>query len=206
MGVFYAYSNNRPETKMTYEKVCKKFPKDEIIDVSYNDSINSHLLLNKIKNHVKSSFIFVCDLTPDYIINEKESESIQIVLPNPNAMLELGFALNYFENNNIILLMNEKISKKIPSMLNGFDIIYYNSNERNYISVIVKKIESNIDNILTNYAYILENKEWKTFDYTLSNKFITSLEGIVDIKLTKNIIRINKEINQAVILLYGITR
>ena len=121
MNIFYAYSNNRPETKMTYDKVCEKI--DNIIDVDDNDINNSHQLLNKIKNHIKSADIFVCDITPDHILTEN------IPLPNPNAMIELGYALQYFENSNIILLLNEKISKIIPSMLSGFELLYYNSDE-----------------------------------------------------------------------------
>ena len=44
-------------------------------------------------------------------------------------MIELGSALQYFENSNIILLLIEKISKNIPSMLLGFELLYYNSDE-----------------------------------------------------------------------------
>ncbi len=44
-------------------------------------------------------------------------------------MIKLGYALQYFENSNIILLLNEKISKNIPSMLSGFELLYYNSDE-----------------------------------------------------------------------------
>ena len=112
MNIFFTYSNNRPETKMTYDKVCGNL--DNIIDVDNNDTNNSHQLLDKIINHIKSVDIFVCDITPDYILNDNISS------PNPNAMIELGFALQYFETNNIILLLNEKFSINIPSMLSGF--------------------------------------------------------------------------------------
>ena len=36
MTIFYAYSNNRDETKMTYDKVCEKLD-NIIIDVCNND-------------------------------------------------------------------------------------------------------------------------------------------------------------------------
>ena len=39
-------------------------------------------------------------------------------------MLELGYALQLHGKSNIILLLNENISRKLPSMLNGFDITY----------------------------------------------------------------------------------
>ena len=125
MSVFYAYSNNRDETKMTYEKVCEKL--DIIIDVDNNDINNSHQLLDKIKNHIKSSNLFVCDITPDNFVPNTE-----ISLPNPNTMIELGYALQYFETNNIILLLNDKISKNKPSMLSGFEITFYNSDSPDY--------------------------------------------------------------------------
>ena len=40
MSVFYAYSNNRDETRITYEKVCDNI--DNIIDVCNNDPNNSN--------------------------------------------------------------------------------------------------------------------------------------------------------------------
>jgi len=40
----------------------------------------------------------VCDITPDHIIDN------EVILPNPNVMIELGYALQYFETNNIIIL------------------------------------------------------------------------------------------------------
>ena len=68
--------------------MCEKIK--NIIDVDNNDIYNSHQLLNKIQNHIKSADIFVCDITPDYILNDNLS------LPNPNAMIELGIVLHYF--------------------------------------------------------------------------------------------------------------
>jgi hypothetical protein len=47
MSVFYAYSNNRDETRNTYDKICEKID-DIIIDVDNNDPLNSHQLLDKI--------------------------------------------------------------------------------------------------------------------------------------------------------------
>jgi hypothetical protein len=58
---------------------------------------------------------------------------------------------------------------------------------------IIEKIESNINN----YKF---NDDWKTFNYPLSQKIITSLQGIIDINSNNYNIRINHKINQAVIL------
>jgi len=149
---------------MTYEKVCDNI--DNIIDVCDNDLNNSYQLLNIIKNYIKTADIFVGDITPDYIINNT------ILLPNPNAMNELGYALRYFENSNIILLLNKKICDKIPSMLSGFELLYYNSDYTYYYFDIVDKIKSKGNNYKS-------NEGCKTFDYSLLQKFITSLHECV---------------------------
>jgi len=132
----------------------------------------------------------LCDITPDYILNDNTT------LPNPNAMIELGYALQYFEHSNIILLLNKKISKNIvPSLLLGFDLLYYDTDETEYYLDIVEKIKSNVNNYKSDDG-------WKTFNYQLSKKFITSLQGFIDITLglIDYTIRINNKINQAVIL------
>jgi hypothetical protein len=171
---------------MTYEKVCEKL--DIIIDVDNNDINNSHQLLDKIKNHIKSSNLFVCDITPDNFVPNTE-----ISLPNPNTMIELGYALQYFETNNIILLLNDKISKNKPSMLSGFEITFYNSDSPDYYLDIIEKIESNMNNLYNKIG-------WSNFIYSLSDKFIISLQGIIDINISNYIIRVNNQNEQAVIL------
>lgn len=55
-------------------------------------------------------------------------------------MLELGYALDKFNKNNIILISNEKITKIISSMINDFEILYYNTDLIDYESGIVDKI------------------------------------------------------------------
>jgi len=50
--------SNRDESKITYDKVCENLD-NIIIDVCNNDKNNSHQLLDKIKNHIKSADIFV---------------------------------------------------------------------------------------------------------------------------------------------------
>ena len=69
--------------------------------------------------------------------------------------------------------------------------------DTDYYLNIVGKIESNNNN------YSVESNDgWKTFNYSLSQKFITSLQGIIDITLgvIDYTIRINHKIKQAVIL------
>lgn len=57
MNVFYAYSNNRDESKMLYDKVCEK-SNDLIIYVD-NNTNNNNNLLDKIKNHINDADIII---------------------------------------------------------------------------------------------------------------------------------------------------
>ena len=63
-------------------------------------------------------------------------------------MLELGYTLDKF-NKNIILISNAKITQIIPSIINGFEILYYNTELIDYESFIVDKIINNY--IIINY-------------------------------------------------------
>lgn len=121
MSVFYSFSNLRVVTRNTYYSVCEKL-ENTIINVDRCDKQNSHQLLDKINNWIESAMIFVCDITPDTL-----NENIEYI--NPNVMLEFGYALQLHGKSNIILLLNENISRKLPSMLNGFDITYYDSTQ-----------------------------------------------------------------------------
>ena len=59
-------------------------------------------------------------------------------------MFELGYALRYFENSNIILLLNKKICDKISSMLSGLELLYYNSDDTDYyLDINVNNYKSN---------------------------------------------------------------
>ncbi len=58
------------------------------------------------------------------------------------------------KKSNIILLLNKKISNSPLLLFCDFDLIYYNSNDKEYYLDIVEKINNNINN------YKLIN-EWK---------------------------------------------
>jgi len=183
MSIFYSHSTKNNQSYETFLKISEKL-KDNIIDVDNNPK-NSSRLLDRIIYHIKKADIFVCDLTPD---------TDEYLYPNPNVMLELGYALEQFENNNIIYILNENYKITLPTMIEGVNLIKYKFEDTDeYYSEIVECIKSSIKNLY-------DNKGWTTFKYQLSDKFLNSFEGILDIKPTNNIIRINKEINQAVIL------
>jgi hypothetical protein len=182
MSVFYSHSTKNNQSYETYLKISNKL--NNIIDVDNNPK-NFSRLLDRITYHIKKADIFICDLTPD---------TVEYLYPNPNVMLELGYALEQFENNNIIYILNENYKITLPTMIEGVNLIKYTFEDNDdYYSEILECVQSSIKNLYY-------NKGWTNFKYQLTDKFITSLEGILDIKPINYVIRINKEINQAVIL------
>jgi hypothetical protein len=126
MSIFYTYSKlNKGYVYSTYLKIYDKF-KDEIV------------------NNEKSAQFFICDITPDYC-----NENISYI--DSDLMIQLGMALQNFNFNNILLLLDETITKNVPLMLKNYNIHYYNSSRIGYHFKIIKKIEtSNIKDNLCN--------------------------------------------------------
>jgi hypothetical protein len=117
MSIFYTYSKlNKGYVYSTYLKIYNKF-KDEIV------------------NNEKLAQFFICDITPDYC-----NENISFV--DSDLMIQLGMALQNFKFNNILLLLDETITKNVPLMLKNYNIHYYNSTHVGYHFKIIKKIET----------------------------------------------------------------
>lgn len=187
MSVFYSYSNNCDSIANTYELIYNDLS-DCIIDVDINNKTNELDLFKKIKAHIDSADIFVCDITPDHIFNDK------IPLVNPNVMLELSYALEKYVNSDIILLFDT--SKKypfiVPSLLDGYYVTTYNSTHQDYKDDIIQTIKDYLDKKIQR-----TNKNgWVTFNYNLPDVFLANSL----INLTDYIIRYNREIKKCVIL------
>lgn len=187
MEVFYAYSNNSDSILETYNLVSNDLS-NCVIDVDLNNSTNNLELLKKIKSHIDSANLFVCDITPDHILNDR------IPLVNSNVMLELSYALDKFVNSDIILLYDTSKREKpiIPSMLNGFYITEYDSREELYHTEIIETIKQ----YLENKKQRLNKDGWVSLEYKLSDGFLKNNL----IKCTDYIIRYNKNIKKCVIL------
>jgi hypothetical protein len=157
LKIFYAHSNHNDNNLATYNIIINNINiinnNANIIDVCFNDNKNSNYILDKIKNHIIDADIFICDITPDYDYDGR-------TFINPNVMLELGFAINYFDKNNLIFICNSNnqsdidsndhklMQNKKPSLLHGYEITYYtyDSNNNDYIDVIIDKIIDTIAN------------------------------------------------------------
>jgi hypothetical protein len=132
MSIFYNYSKlNKGFVYSTYLKIYDKFK-------------------NEIVNNEKSAQFLICDITPDHC-----NEDISYV--DSDLMIQLGMALQHFKFNNILLLLDESITKNVPLMLKNYNIHYYNSSRVGYHFKIIKKIET------SNIKYNFSNND-KCFD------------------------------------------
>lgn len=199
MKIFYAHSTNKESIYQTYEKVCNEINKknDIIIDV---ENKNNSILLEKITESINECDLFICDITPDYDYENK-------TFVNSNVMLELGYAIQKINKNNIILILDTKVSTndKIPSLIKRYHYISYEyecKDDSDYYMVIVDEINKRINE---NNEYS-KNLGWETYDYKLSNKLrdeLIKLNGTLSgIKKIGYTIRINKK-NKKVVILFG---
>lgn len=199
-NIFYSYSNHNDNIVNTYLNVCEYFKNNEnihIMDVDYTYE-NNLSLLDKITNYIDNSSIFICDITPDYIINklhndihnntniydisnneiENYYEKLYPVI-NSNVSMELGYAL-YSMKQNIILIKNKNSSiKLLPSLLLGFYILEYDIEQEDYYLTITNKIQEYAQNIQYSSGY-------STFKYKISNISRLLITELLDIQGFKN--------------------
>ncbi len=197
MNAFYAHSTNREivvDTKILVESGLKK----KNIHVIDTEEMGKNMLIDKIIMAIKECDLFVCDLTPDYILNEEWGEDTKNVpLTNPNVMFEVGYALSmqHLNQSNIIFLLNTKITKKRPSLVEGYHYFGCDSDDKNYHKNIINFIEK-----LCDVNPFMNSDGWCSQKYTLTDKFLASMAMELDVTPTSHFIRINKKEKNAVIL------
>lgn len=187
--IFYSWQMDTPkkENYCYIMDTLKKIQKDikSLLDVSIDISTDSRgengsnsidvTILNKISN----SDIFIADITPTSTIkniNEEGDVKKMKMIPNPNVMYELGYAVNSLGWNRVILVWNDKYGNKDFA---PFDI-------RNHLSVSYYKDIKNKDNDknlnltniisdkISNYAQLLiENQKREDLKFDLKLFFQT---------------------------------
>lgn len=135
-GVFYAHAEENANIKMFYDKVCQKMCEENIHICDPENNVIDSNLLEKICSQIDSSMVFVCDITPMYVINDT------IPLMNSNSSIELGYAIEKKNKKNILLLIDNKYKNNIPSLLKEFHYHVYENDNDEYVNTIVEQIKS----------------------------------------------------------------
>lgn len=189
--IFYAHSTHQDTIYSVYNSICEKINENNnsmILDI--DDENTNQTILKKAQSQIDMCDLFICDITPDYIIEEGAH-----TLVNPNVMIELGYA--HAKNIDIICILNTDITKKVPSMLEGIKYEEYRNDYKIYIDIIIDKINQKFEQI-KNYR---NNIGWKKIEYNISSILYNCICNIIDVEYGSHIVKINKSLKRAVIMI-----
>lgn len=129
------------------DKNFKLFPS---LDRDTKDLPGSPDIATSIFNKIRNSSVFVCDVS---IINKSENQLR--ATPNPNVLIELGYAIRHLDWENIIMIMNIEYGnvELLPFDLRSHRILTYQLNSESPDKSIEKKkmasiLKDNVKNIL----------------------------------------------------------
>jgi hypothetical protein len=134
--VFYSWqsdlpnSTNRSFIETALQKATKSIYNDDSIEVDPvidRDTANvpgSPDIATTIFEKIDNAVIFVCDIS---IINPNSQSRLT---PNPNVLIELGYAINALGSERIIMVMNTAFGKpeELPFDLRMKRVVTYNAN------------------------------------------------------------------------------
>lgn len=189
MRIFYSYSNHNNMSLDHYEKLSKdlyeKYGKDIIIDVdTYN---GRYEILEKITSHIDDCDLFMCDMTPDELKtdNINTNTKIENIKPNPNVMIELGYAIS--KKKEIIILKDNSYNSEqfkmcdIPSMIiSRYNIYDLEIDYEEIIDMVCKKINDkyNRDTIVGSVFHTIGDKFLKNKNPELEKNIKSTLSTL----------------------------
>ena len=165
--IFYSWQSdireNRNRINDCIEKAIKLFKKQQPQEINLEinldrDTVNqsgSPEISNLIFNKILQSDIFICDIT--LINNSWFNRRIKARLtPNPNVIMELGFAVNNIGWERIICVNNLKHGslEQLPFDIRGHRIATYNSEDKGYKDKLTQTMLAAITSIIGDYSKI----------------------------------------------------
>jgi hypothetical protein len=209
--VFYSWQSdirrNRNIIQTCLEKAIKEIIKKEhkIIDLEINidrDTSNksgSPEIANTIFQKIKGCDIFVCDVT---IVNKNKLSNLfkYRLTPNPNVLIELGYAVNLLGWERIICINDIKFSKleDLPFDIRGHRITSFQSSEQNFKDNLVSHLKRAVEFIISNYETIVEdqlkdsNKFHDLYIYNQIGKICSEVTLLDSLSLCINSLHINQ--------------
>lgn len=206
--IFYAHSTHEDNQYSLYNGISKRIKESNqnIKIMDCEDESGTFKINDVIYKNMDDSDIAIIDITPEEIKEIKIEEKInKSYVFNPNVMCELGYLLKSKLPKQIIIIYNKKNIK--PEEM-PFNIKTLNMHP--YEILLSEDIEKEIDHWCSDESELMvlvknineePQKDWKSVDYKLSNKFQSQISLLLDVQYKGYIIRINKKIKQAVILL-----
>lgn len=170
-SIFYSWQSdirkNRNFIQTSIEKAIKSVIKkqDKKIELKINidrDTQNisgSPAIANTIFQKISTSDIFVCDITVinKFILNKFFKRRFS---PNPNVLIELGYAVSVLGWERIICINDTKYSaiEELPFDIRGHRITTFNSTNQPSKESLNKILTKAIESIIINYDYILSGQ------------------------------------------------
>lgn len=116
------------------------------LDHDTKNILGSPSIADTIFEKIDNSDLFICDVT---IINK---DSISRKTPNPNVLVELGYAAKSIGWENVVLVLNEFYGKveELPFDLRARRMLIYNQDPNEKIN-IKKELQSRLNKILKGY-------------------------------------------------------
>lgn len=140
-----------------------------------------------ILTKITKSDIFICDITPAYILDIKEDK--KRALPNPNVMFELGFAVRSLGWERVICVCNEEYGdvEIQPFDISKHRIITYRKKDGEKKSIKSLSLVQFLNDIVSNYNNIVvkrnkfDNRKhdieifYKMMSFASEKEFINSI-------------------------------
>lgn len=209
--IFYSWQSDIKKNKNVIQTCIEKAIRD--VKKNFNKEINLKINIDRdtrntsgspsisstIFQKIDVSDIFICDIT---LVNKNWYNQIfkYRLSPNPNVLVELGYAVNRIGWERVICINDLDFStiEELPFDIKGHRITCFNSSENNFKENLKSQLVIAIKAIIENYDGIVKNqniKNNKYHDLNLYNKF-TELcnESILldSISLSVNSLFINK--------------
>ncbi|MBE9210118.1 hypothetical protein IQ244_27200 [Nostoc sp. LEGE 06077] len=157
--IFYSWQSDLPNKtnrgfiEAALEAATKSIRNDDsikvepVIDRDTKDVPGSPDIAHTIFEKIEQAQVFVCDVS---IINQNSSSRLT---PNPNVLLELGYAIKALGWNNIIMVINSAVAKpeQLPFDLRMRRVIpYFMPEESEDRSTERKQLQSKLEGALRN--------------------------------------------------------
>lgn len=165
--VFYSWQSDLPDSNKVIAKSIEgaikelaqisEFDYQISLDRDTKDASGSPDITKTIFNKIKVTDIFICEVTS---INNLPEYNLRKT-PNPNVLIELGFATFALGWDRIICINNLKYSTEqmLPFDIRNHRVLRFNSDDQNAKQDLKGKIKHAINTIIKDYDNILSRQE-----------------------------------------------